>query len=88
MQNLGTIDNTYTILSEKNIFGEIKTYSVRHNQTQVLYLIEVYQNQIPANLMNIMNNLIAINHPNITHIISHGNGPIALNNEPQVNDLI
>ena len=85
MQNLGTIDNTYTILSIKGSDGIFKTYSVRHNQTQALHLIDVYRNQIPANLMNIMNNLIAINHPNITHIIGHGNGPIALNNEPQIN---
>ena len=85
MQNLGTIDNTYTILSIKGSDGIFKTYSVRHNQTQALHLIDVYRNQIPANLMNIMNNLIAINHPYITHIIGHGNGPIALNNEPQIN---
>ena len=59
--------------------------SVRHNQTQALHLIEVYKKEIPANLMNIMNNLIAINHPNIIHVIGHGNGPIVLNNHPQVN---
>ena len=85
MQNLGTIDNTYTILSLKHNGGVFKTYSVRHNQTQVLYLIEVYQNNIPANLMNIMNNLIAINHPNIVHIIRNGNGPIVINNHPEGN---
>ena len=85
MQNLGTIDNTYTIQSEENTEDPYKTYRVRHNQTNALHLIDVYRNQIPANLMNIMNNLIAINHPYITHIIGHGNGPIALNNEPQIN---
>ena len=86
MQNLGTIDNAYTILSVKIKGLDFMICSVRHNQTQALHLIEVYKNEIPANLMNIMNNLIAINHPNITHIIGHGNGPIALNNEPQVNN--
>ena len=85
MQNLGTIDNTYTILSLKHNGGVFKTFSVSHNQTQVLYLIEVYKNDIPANLMNIMNNLIALNHPNIVHIISNGNGPIVLNNHPEEN---
>ena len=85
MQNLGTIDNTYTILSIKNTEGPYATYRVRHNQTNNLHLIDVYRNQIPANLMNIMNNLIAINHPNVIHVIGHGNGPIALNNHPQVN---
>ena len=85
MQNLGTIDNTYTIQSEENTEDPYKTYRVRHNQTNNLHLIDVYRNQIPANLMNIMNNLIGINHPNIIHVIGHGNGPIALNNHPQVN---
>ena len=85
MQNLETIDNTYTILSIKNTEGPYATYRVRHNQTNNLHLIDVYRNQIPANLMNIMNNLIAINHPNVIHVIGHGNGPIALNNHPQVN---
>ena len=85
MQNLGTIDNTYTILSLKHNGGVFKTFSVSHNQTQVLYLIEVYKNDIPANLMNIMNNLIALNHPNIVHIIRNGNGPIVLNNHPEGN---
>ena len=85
MQNLGTIDNTYTILSLIDVFKIYGIYSVRHNQTQALHLIEVFKDNIPANLMNIMNTLIGINHPNITHIIGHGNGPIALNNEPQVN---
>ena len=85
MQNLGTIANIYTILSLKDNERVYRTYSVRHNQTQVLYLIDVYQNNIPANLMNIMNNLIALNHPNIIHTISNGNGPIVLNNHPQGN---
>ena len=85
MQNLGTIANIYTILSLKDNERVYRTYSVRHNQTQVLYLIDVYQNNIPANLMNIMNNLIALNHPNIIHIIGHGNGPIVINNHPEGN---
>ena len=85
MQNIGTIDNTYTIIAFKGIEGTYKIYSSRHNQTQALHLIEVYRNAIPANLMNIMNNLIALNHPNIIRVISHGNGPIILNDNPQRN---
>ena len=69
MQNLGTIDNTYTIIELKEKKGVYDIYSVRHNQTQVLQLIEVYKNDLPANLMNIMNNLMALNHPNIIHLI-------------------
>ena len=85
MQNLGTIANTFTVLEEKVKDAMYKVYSARHNQTQVLHLIEVYKNPLPANLMNIMNNLIALNHPNVIHVISQGNGLIVLNNRPQVN---
>jgi len=85
MQNLETIDNTYTILEKKGQDALYKVYSVRHNQTQVLHLIEVYENALPANLINIMNNLITLNHPYIIHLIGQGNGPIVLNNHPQVN---
>ena len=35
--------------------------------------------------MNNMNNLIALNHPYVIHVISQGNGLIVLNNRPQVN---
>ena len=86
MQNLGTIDNTYTIQTlkgEEGFFYYI--FTVRHNQTQDLQLIEVYKNALPANLINIMNNLIALNHPYIIRFIGQGNGPIVLNNHPQVN---
>ena len=85
MQNLETIDNTYTILELKDNKRLYKIYTVKHNQTQDIHLVEVYENAFPANLMNIMNNLIALNHPNIIHLIGQGNGPIVLNNHPQVN---
>jgi len=86
MQNLGTIDNTYTIQTlkgEEGFFYYI--FTVRHNQTQDFQLIEVYKNALPANLINIMNNLNALNHPYIIRFIGQGNGPIVLNNHPQVN---
>ena len=85
MQNLGTIANTFTVLEQKVKDAMYKVYSARHNQTQALHLIEVYKNPLPANLMNIMNNLIALNHPYVIHVISQGNGLIVLNNRPQVN---
>ena len=85
MQNIRTIDNTYIILLRKNDEGPYKTYLVRHNQTQALHLIDVFKEDIPANLTNIMNNLIALNHPNIINVIGNGNGPIILSNQTQVN---
>ena len=82
MENIGSIDNTYTILSIKAIEYRARTYSVRHNKTQALYLIEAFKDGIPANLINIMNYLITLNHPNIIRILGIGNGPIVLNNYP------
>ena len=61
------------------------SFLMRHNQTQDFQLIEVYKNALPANLINIMNNLNALNHPYIIRFIGQGNGPIVLNNHPQVN---
>ena len=85
MQNLGTIDNTYTIQALKADKGFYYIFSAIHNQTQNFQLIEVYKNALPANQMNIMNNINALNHPYIIHIINQGNGPIVLNNQPEVN---
>ena len=87
MQNLGTIDNTYTIQTLKANKGFYCVFAAIHNQTQNPQLIEVYKNALPAKQINIMNNLNALNHPNIIHLISQGNGPIVLNNHPQVNKL-
>ena len=87
MQNLGTIDNTYTIQTLKADKGFYCVFAAIHNQTQNPQLIEVYKNALPAKQINIMNNLNALNHPYIIHLISQGNGPIVLNNHPQVNKL-
>ncbi len=85
MQNLGTIDNIYSILEIKNEEPSFTTYSVIHNQTQVNYLIDVFNDHIPANMINILNNLNALNNPYIIHYVANGNGPIVLNNRPPVN---
>ena len=85
MQNLGTIDNIYSILEIKNREPSFTTYSVIHNQTQVNYLIDVFNDHIPANMINILNNLNALNNPYIIHYVANGNGPIVLNNKPPVN---
>jgi serine/threonine protein kinase len=85
MQNLETIDNIYSILQKKNKEPSFTTYSVIHNQTQVKYLIDVFNDHIPANMINILNNLNALNNPYIIHYVANGNGPIVLNNKPPVN---
>ncbi len=85
MQNLETIDNIYSILEIKNEEPSFTTYSVIHNQTQVNYLIDVFNDHIPANMINILNNLNALNNPYIIHYVANGNGPIVLNNKPPVN---
>ncbi len=76
MHNLVTIDNTYTILANKDEDSFSITYLVRHNQTNINYLIEVFTNNIPANLINILTNLNAANNPYIIHYVGNGNGPI------------
>ena len=85
MQNLETIDNIYSILEIKNREPSFTTYSVIHNQTQVNYLIDVFNDHIPANMINILYNLNALNNPYIIHYVGNGNGPIVLNNRPPVN---
>ena len=85
VQNLGTIDNIYTILQEKRDKVAYKIYSVIHNQTQTSYLIEVYNHALPSSLIDAMRYLIFLKHPYIKRVIGHGNGPIALNIHPQVN---
>ena len=85
MQNLGTIDNIYTILSIKSQEQLSDTYSVRNNETQLNYLIEVFKDNIPPNEINILNILNALNNPYIIYYVGNGNGPIILNNEPPKN---
>ena len=82
MQNLGTINNNYTILSKKGENSYSSYYTVRHNKTNVNYLIEVYKEDIPANLIKILNTLNALNNPYIIRYIDHGAGNIIFNNKP------
>ena len=88
MQNLGTLDNQYTILSLKYNTGFRRGYHARQNQNQNDYLIELPINNninaFPANEINILNILQNIDHPNILHYIGNGNGPLVLNNQPPI----
>ena len=96
MENLGTLDNQYNIIEKKDYNGYRIIYSVRHNQTQVNYLIAIKKHigndndNFPANVINILNILQKINNPYIMHYIGNGNGILALNNKPprNVNYLI
>ena len=89
MQNLGTLDDQYTILSLKYNTGSRRGYHARQNQNQNDYLIELPINNdidaFPANEINILNILQNIDHPNILHYIGNGNGPLVLNNQPPIN---
>ena len=96
MENLGTLDNQYNIIEKKDYNGYRIIYSVRHNQTQVNYLIAIKKHinngndNFPANEINVLNILQKINNPYIMHYIGNGNGILALNNKPprNVNYLI
>jgi len=89
MQNLGTLDNQYIILSLKSYNGLRKKYHVRQNQNQNEFLIELPKdnniNAFPANEINILNILQNINNSNIIHYIGNGYGPLVLNGQPPVN---
>ena len=41
MQNLGNLDNQYTILGLKRYDMNINYYNARHEQTQINYIIEI-----------------------------------------------
>ena len=89
MQNLGTLDDQYTILSLKYNTGFRRGYHARQNQNQNDYLIELPINNnidaFPANEINILNILQNIDNPNILHYIGNGNVPLVLNNQPPIN---
>ena len=89
MQNLGTLDNQYTIVSLKFDTGYIKRYLARQNHNQNNIFIELptdeAMNAFPANMINILNILQQIDNPNILHYIGNGNGPLVFNNKPPVN---
>ena len=88
MQNLGTLDNRYTLLLLA--FNNINRsyYIARDNQNQIQYIIAIKgnnpddnNNDFPANEINILNILHNVNNPYILHFISHGNGQLILQNE-------
>ena len=89
MQNLGTLDNQYTIVSLKFDTGHKKRYLARQNHNQNNIFIELPKDEamdaFPANMINILNILQQIDNPNILHYIGNGNGPLVFNNKPPVN---
>ena len=89
MQNLGTLDNQYTIVSLKYDTGHKKRYLARQNHNQNNIFVELSKDEamdaFPANMINILNILQQIDNPNILHYIGNGNGPLAFNNKPPVN---
>ena len=90
MQNIGTLDNQYNILSFKERGFNRMYYTARNNQNQNFNLIgiatgENNNNNIPANEINVLNILNNVNNPNILRYIRNGNGPLVLNDEPPRN---
>ena len=88
MQNLGTLDDRYTLLLLA--FNNINRsyYIARDNQNQIQYIIAIKgnnpddnNNDFPANEINILNILHNVNNPYILHFIRHGNGQLILQNE-------
>ena len=88
MQNLGTLDDRYTLLLLA--FNNINRsyYIARDNQNQIQYIIAIKgnnpddnNNDFPANEINILNILHNVNNPYILRLVNYGNGPLILQNE-------
>ena len=82
MQNLGNLDNQYTILGLKRYDMNINYYNARHEQTQINYIIEIPRiqdnddnnnNYYPIVDINILNIIRNINNPYILRYIRNGN---------------
>ena len=81
MQNLGNLDNQYTILGLKRYDMNINYYNARHEQTQINYIIEIPRiqdnddnnNNYPIVDINILNIIRNINNPFILRYIRNGN---------------
>ena len=90
MQNLGNLDNQFTILGLKNESSFINYYSARHDQTQINYIIEIPKEQDNDNNnnnfhisdINILNIIRNVNNPYILGYIRNGNGQLNLNGKP------
>ena len=97
MQNLGNLDNQYTILLKYNYDPGRKQYLARHNQNHNYVVIEFLRNgdinNFPANVINIyiirfillLNILRNVDNPYILHSIQNGNGLLTLNNRQPEN---
>ena len=94
MQNLGNLDNHYTLISLK-FEDAYNFYYVGQNQNHNDFIIEIPRseinndnddnNNIPTNDFNILNTLNNANCPFILRYIGNGNGPLILNNQPPIN---
>ena len=88
MQGAETIDNHFVIISLLFPENLSKFYSVRNNQTNELFTIELHNREgenFPANENNILNMLMNINNPYVFHFIGSGFGPVNLHNRPPQN---
>ena len=88
MQNLGTLDNRYTLLRLILNDADRDYYTGRDNDNQNNYIIAIKvdnpvnnNNDFPANEINILNQLNVLNDTFILTFINHGNGPLILQHE-------
>ena len=90
MQNLGTLDNRFTILTNFRNDLDRKYYTAEDNQNNINRIIVVKNNvnnnnNFPANEINVLNILQNVNNPHVLHYIGNGNGQLILNNQPPIN---
>ena len=88
MENLGTLNNQYTLLKVKRMEPYRVYFVARHDETNTNYIIKTKRNMhdfvdtFPAKDLNILNTLINVNNPYILHYIRNENGQLLLNNKP------
>ena len=91
MQNLGTLDHHYTILSEKT-FDLLRTYyTARNNENQNICIIEIKRDNnnndnFPAQETQIVTQLNNLNCPYILRYLGNGNRELNLVGQPPRNE--
>ena len=92
MQNLGTLDHHYTILSEKTVDFLRTYYTARNNENQNICIIEIKRNNnnnndnFPAQETQIVTQLNNLNCPYILRYLGNGNGELNLVGQPPRNE--
>ena len=81
-ENLGNLDNKYTIFEIKNKTNLITSYTVINNACKIKYVMDIKNGKqdFPRNKIDSLKKLSIINNPYILKFIEYGKGKLLLNN--------